>query len=219
VVAAFIDEHRDRFGVEPICRVLTEHGCKIAPSTYYAHKSRPPSARAVRDAELVAKIREVFFDRSKGRGVSGARKIWRLLRRDGVQVARCTVERLMRHEGLQGAVRGRKVVTTRPDEAALRPPDLVNREFTATRPNQLWVVDFTYCPTWSGMGSPRSSPTCTPAGSSAGAPRPGCPPSYPSTRSRWPCGSANVPADQLVKGWCITATPARNTPQSATPSG
>ena len=153
MVAAFIDEHRDRFGVESICRVLTEHGCKIAPSTYYAHKTRPRSARAVRDAELVALIREVFFDRAKGRGVSGARKIWRLLRRDGVQVARCTVERLMRQEGLQGAVRGRKkVVTTRSDEAAARPPDLVNREFTATRPNQLWVVDFTYCPTWSGMG-------------------------------------------------------------------
>jgi putative transposase len=152
VVAAFIDEHRDRFGVEPICRVLTEHGCKIAPSTYYAHKTRPPSARAVRDAELVAAIREVFFDRAKGRGVSGARKIWRLLRRDGVQVARCTVERLMRREGLRGAVRGRRVVTTRSDEAALRPPDLVNREFTATRPSQLWAVDFTYCPTWSGMG-------------------------------------------------------------------
>ena len=143
MVATFIDEHRDRFGVEPICRVLTEHGAGIAPSTYYAHQTRQPSARAVRDAELVAKIREVFFDRAKGRGVSGARKIWRLLRRDGVAVTRCTVERLMRHEGLQGAVRGRKVVTTRPDEAAARPPDLVNREFTATRPNQLWVVDFT----------------------------------------------------------------------------
>jgi len=87
VVSAFIDDHKEVFGVEPICRVLTEHGCKIAPSGYYAYKTRPSSARAVRDAELVVKIRQVFFDRTRGRGISGSRKVWRLLKRDGVDVA------------------------------------------------------------------------------------------------------------------------------------
>lgn len=152
MVVEFIDAHKDRFGVEPICTVLRAHGCGIAPQTYYAIKSRPPSARAVRDEELKQLISDVFHDRLKGRGVAGARKVWHLLRRDGIEVARCTVERLMRELGLQGAVRGRKVITTRADESAARPPDLVERDFTAQRPNQLWVVDFTYVPTWSGMG-------------------------------------------------------------------
>ncbi len=141
-MSAFIDDHKEVFGVEPICRVLTEHGCKIAPSGYYAYKTRPSSARAVRDAELVVKIRQVFFDRTKGRGISGSRKVWRL-KRDGVDVARCTVERLMRAEGLQGVRRGKTVVTTRADESAPRPPDLVDRCFAASKPNELWVVDFT----------------------------------------------------------------------------
>lgn len=148
---AFIDEHRARFGVAPICTVLSEHGVKIAPSSYYAAKSRPPSARAVRDAELVTVIHAEFAARDKGRGVAGGRKIWHLLKRQDVAVARCTVERLMRQEGLRGMVRGKRVITTRRDETAARPPDLVNREFTADRPNRLWVVDFTYVPTWSGM--------------------------------------------------------------------
>jgi len=143
VVSAFIDDHKEVFGVEPICRVLTEHGCKIAPSGYYAYKTRPSSARAVRDAELVVKIRQVFFDRTRGRGISGSRKVWRLLKRDGVDVARCTVERLMRAEGLQGVRRGKTVVTTRADESAPRPSDLVDRCFAASKPNELWVVDFT----------------------------------------------------------------------------
>lgn len=136
---------------QPICRVLTEHGCKIAPQTYYAFKARPASARTVRDAELAVLIRDVFFDRAKGRGISGARKVWRLLKRDGVEVARCTVERLMRAEGLRGIRRGRQFITTTPDADAVRPPDRVNREFVADAPNKLWVVDFTYVPTWSGM--------------------------------------------------------------------
>lgn len=152
MVVAFIDDHRQRFGVEPICRVLTAHGVKIAPSSYYAAKTRLPSARAQRDAQLVVLIREVFSDRTKGRSVAGARKVWHLLRRDGVQVARCTVERLMRAEGLRGAVRGKRVVTTTPDNSAARPPDRVQRDFTADRPNALWVVDFTYVPTWAGTG-------------------------------------------------------------------
>lgn len=145
---AFIDAHRNRFGVEPMCRVLSQHGVPIAPSTYYAAKARPPSARALRDAELLVEIRRVHFE--VGRGLYGARKVWHQLRREGTEVARCTVERLMRAEGLQGARRGRRFVTTKPDTAAVRPPDLVQRAFKATRPNELWVVDFTYVATWSG---------------------------------------------------------------------
>jgi putative transposase len=147
---AFIEEHRDRFGVEPICRVLSEHGVTIAPSGYYAFRTRPPSARTLRDEQLITLIETMFFDRNKGRSVCGARKIWHLLRREGVDVARCTVERLMRRRGLRGIRRGKPLRTTRPDAAATRPADHVQRRFTAQRPNQLWVVDFTYVPTWSG---------------------------------------------------------------------
>jgi putative transposase len=150
-VTQFIDDHRDRFGVEPICRVLTEHGVKIAPSGYYAFKKRPASARAVRDEQLIAEIERVFWDRKLGRGISGVRKMWHLLRREGTPVARCTVERLMRRQGLRGIRRGKQFITTKADAAAARPEDRVNRDFTACRPNQLWVVDFTYVPTWSGM--------------------------------------------------------------------
>lgn len=151
MVVQFIDDHRDRFGVEPICRVLTQHGVPIAPSGYYAFKSRPASARAIRDQQLLGEIERVFWDRKLGRGISGVRKIWRLLRREGIMVARCTVERLMRQQGLRGIRRGKQFVTTRPDSSSSRPPDHVKRDFTADRPNQLWVVDFTYVPTWSGM--------------------------------------------------------------------
>lgn len=151
VVVQFIDDHRDRFGVEPICRVLSEHGVKIAPSGYYAFKKRPASARTIRDARLVIEIERVFWDRKLGRGISGARKIWRLLAREGIIVARCTVERLMRQQGLRGTRRGKQFVTTRPDSEAPRAEDHVNREFRASRPNELWVVDFTYVPTWSTM--------------------------------------------------------------------
>lgn len=158
MVSAFIDAHKDAFGVEPICAVLSEHGVKIAPSPCYARRARPPSARAVRDAGLVREIRRVFADRELGRGVAGARKVWHLLRRDpDVElrfgpVARCTVERLMREQGLRGMSRGpRRVRTTTPGASASRPPDLVGRDFTAEAPNRLWVVDFTYVPTWSGM--------------------------------------------------------------------
>lgn len=148
---AFIDDHKQRFGVEPICRVLTEHGVKIAPSSSYAARSRPPSARAARDRELLAEIVRVHSDPQLGRGLYGARKVWHQLRREGIEVPRCRVERLMRQAGLRGVRRGRPMITTKADRAAVRPPDLVERDFTAIRPNQLWVVDFTYVPTWSGM--------------------------------------------------------------------
>lgn len=151
MVVQFIDDHRDRFRVEPICRALTEHAVPIAPSGYYAFKTRPASARAESDADLVVQIERVFWDQKLGRGISGVRKVWRLLRREGIVVARCTVERLMRQQGLRGIRRGKQFVTTRPDSSSTRPPDHVQRCFRADRPNELWVVDFTCVPTWSGM--------------------------------------------------------------------
>ncbi|MFE6554021.1 IS3 family transposase [Streptomyces sp. NPDC057746] len=148
-LVTFIDEHRDRFGgVEPICRTLTEHDCKIAPSTYYAYRKRlaTPSARAVRDTELKERIRKVYTSNYR---VYGARKIWRELNRQGHEVARCTVERLMRELGIQGAVRGKRVITTIPGGQAERAPDLVDRDFVADAPNRCWVADFTHVKTWS----------------------------------------------------------------------
>ncbi|WP_099052229.1 IS3 family transposase [Streptomyces zinciresistens] len=148
-LVAFIDEHRDRFGgVEPICRTLTEHDCKIAPSTYYAHKKRlgTPSARSVRDEELKERIQAVYTSNYR---VYGARKIWRELKRQGHEVARCTVERLMRELGIQGAVRGKRVITTIPGGQAERAPDLVDRDFVTAAPNRCWVADFTHVKTWS----------------------------------------------------------------------
>ncbi|MFD6326089.1 IS3 family transposase [Streptomyces sp. NPDC058442] len=148
-LVAFIDEHRDRFGgVEPICRMLAEHDCKIAPSTYYAHKKRlhAPSARRMRDAELKERIQNVYTSNYR---VYGARKIWRELNRQGHAVARCTVERLMRELGIQGAVRGKRIITTIPGGQVERAPDLVDRDFVAGAPNRCWVADFTHVKTWS----------------------------------------------------------------------
>ena len=144
---AFIDDNRGFHGVEPICRVLP-----IAPSTYYQHVavSKEPgkaSGRARRDAELRQDIRRIW---KENRGVYGARKIWHSLLREKRQVARCTVERLMRSMGLRGVIRGKKVITTNPDTARPCPDDKVNRQFLAEAPNQLWVSDFTYVQTWSG---------------------------------------------------------------------
>lgn len=145
---SFIDEHRECYGVEPICCML-----QIAPSTYYEQKARerdsgrlPP--RAKQDAYLrdeIERVRRENFD------VYGVRKAWRQLNREGIEVARCTVARLMREMGLQGAVRGRRFKTTIADESASRPLDLVDRDFSATRPNQLWVSDLTYVATWRGF--------------------------------------------------------------------
>lgn len=136
------------FGVEPICRVLSGHGLKIAPSTYYAARSRPASARAVRDERLKAEISRVWRENFE---VYGAEKVWLELNRQGIQVARCTTQRLMRELGLQGARRGRKVRTTVPGKDGQRAGDLLNRDFTAPAPNRRWVADFTYVATWSGI--------------------------------------------------------------------
>ena len=145
---AFIDAHREHYGVEPICRELP-----IAPSTYYEHKAREsdPSrlpARVQRDRELCGSIRRVWEENFRA---YGPRKIWRQLHREGIRAARCTVERLMRREGLQGVVRGRKKRTTIPAPLDELPLDRVQRQFVASRPNELWIADFTYVATWSGF--------------------------------------------------------------------
>jgi putative transposase len=145
---AFIDEHREVYGVEPICRVLL-----IAPSTYYEHAARKANpdrrpARERRDAELSHEIRRVFAENF---GVYGVRKVWRQLQREGIDVARCTVARLMRQMGLKGVVRGKSIRTTVSDASAPCPRDRVNRQFNAPRPNALWVSDFTFVATWSGF--------------------------------------------------------------------
>ena len=140
---SYIDDHRDRFGVEPICETL-----QFAPSTYYAAKKRPPSRRAVTDEELkpeIARVHEENFS------VYGARKVWCQLHREGTTVARCTVERLMADLGLEGRRRGRKRRTTIPAEFSTRPADLVDRHFVAAAPNLLWIADITYVATWSGF--------------------------------------------------------------------
>ena len=144
----FIDQHRSQYVVESICALLP-----IAPSTYYCHRARETGPgkifpRLLRDQALLVHIQRVWEENFR---VYGARKVWRQLNREGIPVARCKVERLMRLRGLQGVVRGRKRITTRSAPRYKRAPDLVQRHFSATRPNQLWVADFTYVSTWSGF--------------------------------------------------------------------
>jgi len=143
----FVDTHREAFGVEPICNVL-----QIAPSGYWRHAARQhdPSllcARSRRDANLIPELQRVWQANMQ---VYGADKVWRQMNREGITVARCTVERLMKRLGLQGVRRGKVVRTTVADPAAACPLDKVNRQFKADRPNQLWVSDFTYVSTWQG---------------------------------------------------------------------
>jgi putative transposase len=147
-MVAFIDAHREAYGVEPICALLP-----IAPSTYYDQKARAADprrlpARVQRDARLRPEIQRVW---QANRRVYGAKKVWKQLNRETIPVARCTVARLMRDLGLRGVVRGRRSKTTTPDALAERPRDLVGRDFRATRPNQLWVADLTYVATWRGF--------------------------------------------------------------------
>jgi transposase InsO family protein len=147
-VNAFIDEHRGAYGVEPICKVM-----QIAPSSYWLHAQRRDQpelrpVRAQRDEQLVGRIEQVWQANLQ---VYGARKVWRQLHREGVPVARCTVERLMRRQGLRGVIRGKALRTTISNPALPCPADRVNRQFKAERPNQLWVSDFTYVSTWQGF--------------------------------------------------------------------
>jgi putative transposase len=141
---SFIDAHRARFGVEPICRVL-----ELAPSTYYARRSRPPSRRTLQDARLLGRIRDVH---ANNYAAYGSRRTWKTLRREGIEVGRGRVERLMRTNGLQGAQRqAKRRWLTQADETARRPADLVERRFLADAPNQLWVCDLTYLKTREGL--------------------------------------------------------------------
>jgi hypothetical protein len=191
---AYIDEFKHRYGVEPICRVLP-----IAPSTYHQHTKGPRSARAVRDAQLKVEIARVHAEHF---GVYGARKVWRQLHREGIAVARCTVERLMGELGLEGVRRGKVRRTTTPDTSATRPADLVERDFSATRPNQLWVADLTYVATWSGFVYVPSSSTPSAASSWAGRPPDRFAPTWPWTHWRWRSGIAVV----CWMAWYITRT-------------
>jgi putative transposase len=147
-MVAFIDDHRQEYGVEPICNVLP-----IAPSTYYQHKAQDAdplkcAVRARRDEALKPEVQRVWQENFR---VYGAKKVWRQMNREGVTVARCTVARLMKDLGIRGVVRGKRQFTTIPADAADRPQDLVERDFTAEAPNRLWVSDLTYVATWRGF--------------------------------------------------------------------
>jgi len=137
----FVDSQKERHGVQPVLQALQGTPARIAPSTYYTAKTRPACARSRRDEELTAMIERIH---AENYGVYGARKVWNELRRRGVPVARCTVERLMRQSGLRGLLRDKSPRTTRPAAETSRPADLVKRDFTAVGPNQLWVADLTY---------------------------------------------------------------------------
>jgi len=147
-MVSYIDDYKDRYGVEPICRVLP-----IAPSTYYETKARQRdperrAPRAIRDERVKPEIRRVWEENYR---VYGARKVWKQLHREGIKVARCTVARLMQEMGIRGVVRGRKIKTTIPAELDVRPADRVNRDFIVSEPNRLWVADLTYVATWRGF--------------------------------------------------------------------
>jgi putative transposase len=189
---AYIDRNKHRYGVEPICRVLP-----IAPSTYYHAKRRPASARALRDTRLKTEIARVHAEHF---GVYGARKVWRQLHREGIAVARCTVERLMRGLGLEGVRRGKPHRTTTPDAAAARPADLVDRDFSAQRPDQLWVADLTYVATWAGFVYVAFVIDAFSRFLVAGRPRGRFAPTWPWTRWRWRSGAGRP----SWTGWCIT---------------
>ncbi|TCM33684.1 helix-turn-helix protein [Kribbella sp. VKM Ac-2568] len=148
MICRFIAEHKARFGVAPICTALSAQGCTIAPRTYYAWARRAPSKRALWDTTITEVLAGYYEPDEHGRrppeSLYGSLKMWAHLNRTGIQVARCTVERLMRLHGWRGATRAKKVRTTIPDPAAARAPDLVNRQFAVEAPNRLLVADFTY---------------------------------------------------------------------------
>jgi putative transposase len=147
VLVDYIDAHRERFGVEPICQVLSKAGTQIAPSSYYAAKTRPPSARAISDGQRLEVIRKVH---QENYGVYGVRKMHAELNRRGHQIARCTVHRLMRTEGLRGISRAKGPRTTIPGTGPDSRPDLLDRDFRSPAPNRVWVADITYCRTFAG---------------------------------------------------------------------
>ena len=191
----YITEHRGRFGVEPICTVL-----QIAPATYYAAVDREPSIRALHDGVLQGEITRVW---NENRQVYGAYKVWRQLRREGWQVARCTVERLMRDLVLRGNIKGKSPRTTWPAAVSERPADLVDRKFTASAPNQLWVGDLTYVKTHSGWVYVAfvNRRLLAPRGRLAGIPHP-CAPTWRSTRWRWRCGRGGA---RYSTSYCLSS--------------
>ena len=150
MICAFIDEHADRFGVVPICRALAVHGVQIAPRTYWAHRSAAPSKRALWDTTITEILAGIYEPDAEGKrppeSLYGSLKTWAHLRRQGIPVARCTVERIMQANRWRGATRARRVRTTIVDPAAARAPDLVRRRFGVIAPNRLLVADFTYVP-------------------------------------------------------------------------
>ncbi|MCU1359671.1 MAG: transposase [Ilumatobacteraceae bacterium] len=148
MMVEYIDDHREVFGVEPICTVLSSAGCSIAPSTYYAAKSRPLSMRAKRDAVMIPILVALWTANYQ---VYGAQKLWKAACRAGHDIGRDQVARLMRGAGIQGVRRLKRVRTTRRDDTMARHPDLVRRDFTASGPNELWVTDITYVATWAGV--------------------------------------------------------------------
>lgn len=147
MIVAYIDAFKRQFGVEPICRVLRQHDYQIAPSTYYAFKSRPRSARAVADKNLLVEVKHVFY---ANYACYGVRKVWQALKHRGVVVGRDRVARLMHAAGLRGALRLKRVRTTRVDAGASRAPDLVRRNWNLNSPDTVWVSDFTYVPSREG---------------------------------------------------------------------
>jgi hypothetical protein len=175
LIRAFIAANQDRFGgAASICRVLTEHGCQIAPRTFWARKTRPPSKRQLSDLVLTEVSAGIYEFDERGRrqpeSLYGALKMWAHLNRQGIEVASCTDERLMRTNGRVGVSRAKRVVTTVPDPAADRAPDLVDRQFRVAAPNTLFVGDFTYVPMVpGGSGIPRSSSTHSPRRSWGGS--------------------------------------------------
>ena len=204
VIVDFIDANRSELGVEPICREL-----QVAPSTYYAHKKRPLSARAVHDALMIPALLALWVDNYR---VYGVRKLWKAARRAGHDLGRDQVARLMGAAGIEGRRKGAKRRTTRRDPAVARHPDLVKRDFSADAPNRLWVTDLTY------VARGRDSPTCASsstrsvARSWAGTSPPICAPTWSSTHSRWRAGGGARSSRVSLR----TPTPARTTPQFAT---
>jgi len=215
-VVAYIDEHRGQFGVQPICRVLKEHGVAIAPSTYYAVKRRPAPARAARDAWLAAEIKRVYKENGE---VYGARKVWLQLHREHIPAARCTVERLMRAAGLAGVRRGRRTRTTIPADRAGWPPDLVNRDFHAAAPNRLWVVDITYVPITAGGFAYAAFVIDAFSKMITGWKVAGHMRASLALDALEMAISARLRAGQDLTGWSTTATVAGSTWPSATPPG
>ena len=178
----FVDANRDEFGVEPICTTL-----EVAPSTYYDNKKRLPSARAIRDAVMMPVLLALF---EANYSVYGVRKLWIAATRDGHDIGRDQVGRLMKQLGIQGVSRRMKVRTTIADKLATRPEDLVDRDFTADAPNRLWVSDLTYVPTWNGMGCMCVSSSTHSHDALWGGVLPAiCEPQWSSTLLRWHVGS------------------------------